>query len=145
MLLLQAFLFYFNIFIFIYDCHYHQYYCDYFHYSCCYHYFCNCYCHYYFFMFKAFNFCYSSFYHSTLWCDQTLFKVGNKYTKSMSMSLMETLKNYFVYKVIETQRKQEYQLISCVIENIKKTLTICNFCRLFYRQSTSLAYYSFHE
>ena len=51
----------------------------------------------------------------------------------MSMSLMETLKKYFVYKVIETQRKQEYQLISYVIENIKKALTICNFCRVFYR------------
>ena len=65
-LLLQEFLFYFNLFKFIYDCHCHQYYCDYFHYCCCCHYFCHCYCHYYFFMCNAFNFCYSSFCHSTL-------------------------------------------------------------------------------
>ena len=59
LLLLEHFLFSFNVFIFLYDFYSHSH-----HY--CYYCFCHCHCHYYFFIFNAFNFYFSSFYHSIL-------------------------------------------------------------------------------
>ena len=80
--------------------HSHHYYYDYF----CYYCFCHCHCHYYFFIFNAFNFYFSSFYHSILSLyilnnfkfytndvAKTLFKVGNKDTEAVSVSLMGIL------------------------------------------------------
>ena len=73
LLLLEHFLFHFNVFIFYtiinFDSHYHPYYYYYYYYyyhDCCY-YFYFCHCNYYFFISNIFNFYLSSFYDSFLY------------------------------------------------------------------------------
>ena len=84
------------------DSHYHPSYCRYFRDYCCYYYFCNF--HYYFFTFNAFNFI-SPFFITlfytfvyieyfkilNIWVTQTVFKVDDKDTETISGSLLWTL------------------------------------------------------